>query len=177
MAFSGVLSHKMPLRSSKTFRPLLLSAFQLSSVSVWFRSKERPRKGILGFGRARNETRAKSFLSSPPPPCSFTYAIFRAVFDTRSSFFAPKPHGKRLLRRLLLFVAKYFFRIHRLLTTCCTLRDLSRMLYFAVLTLARLACVAGGFRREREKRFRAHAGYCALLNAIIKCQYCRHRVT
>ena len=29
-----------------------------SSVSVWFRSKERPRKGILGFGRARNETRA-----------------------------------------------------------------------------------------------------------------------
>ena len=24
---------------------------------------------------------------------SFTYAIFRAVFDSRSSFFAPKPHG------------------------------------------------------------------------------------
>ena len=30
---------------------------------------------------------------SPPPPRSFTYAIFRAVFDSRSSFFAPKPHG------------------------------------------------------------------------------------
>ena len=30
----------------------------LASVSVWFRSKERPRNGILGFGRARNETRA-----------------------------------------------------------------------------------------------------------------------
>ena len=28
-----------------------------------------------------------------PPPRSFTYAIFRAVFDSRSSFFAPKPHG------------------------------------------------------------------------------------
>ena len=30
----------------------------IASVSVWFRSKERPRNGILGFGRARNETRA-----------------------------------------------------------------------------------------------------------------------
>ena len=47
----------------------------VASVSVWFRSKERPRNGILGFGRARSETRA----------------IFRAVFDSRSSFFAPKP--------------------------------------------------------------------------------------
>ena len=28
-----------------------------------------------------------------PPPRSFTYAIFRAVFDSRSSFFAPKPQG------------------------------------------------------------------------------------
>ena len=49
----------------------------LASVSVWFRSKERPKNGILGFDRARNETRA----------------ILRAVFDSRSSFFAPKPHG------------------------------------------------------------------------------------
>ena len=31
----------------------------VASVSVWFRSKERPRNGILGFGRAINETRAK----------------------------------------------------------------------------------------------------------------------
>ena len=53
----------------------------VASVSVWFRSKERPRNGILGFGRAKNETRAKK--------C----AIFRAVSDSRSSFFAPKPHG------------------------------------------------------------------------------------
>lgn len=35
---------------------------------VWFRSKERP-------------------------PRSFTRPIFRAVFDSRSSFFAPKPYG------------------------------------------------------------------------------------
>ena len=34
-----------------------------------------------------------SFLSSPPPLRSFTCAIFRAVFDSRSSFFASKPHG------------------------------------------------------------------------------------
>ena len=31
----------------------------LASVSVRFRSKERPRNGILSFDRARNETRAK----------------------------------------------------------------------------------------------------------------------
>ena len=45
----------------------------VASVSFWFRSKERPRNGILGFGRARNET--------------------RAILDSRSSFFAPKRHG------------------------------------------------------------------------------------
>ena len=73
----------------------------VASVSVWFRSKEKQRNGILDFGRARNETRAKKvgggggegLLSFPPPPRSFTYAIFRAVFDSRSSLFAPKPHG------------------------------------------------------------------------------------
>ena len=33
----------------------------VASVSVWFGSKERPRNRILGFGRARNETRAKKW--------------------------------------------------------------------------------------------------------------------
>ena len=33
----------------------------VASVSVWFRSKEKPRDGILGFGGARNETRAKKW--------------------------------------------------------------------------------------------------------------------
>ena len=76
----------------------------VASVSVWFRSKERPRNGILGFGPARNETRAKKMkvggggregrkLSSPTPPSSLTGAIFRSVLDSRSSLFAPKPHG------------------------------------------------------------------------------------
>ena len=31
----------------------------VASVSVWFRSKEIPRKGTFGIDRARNETRAK----------------------------------------------------------------------------------------------------------------------
>ena len=71
-----------------------------ASVSVWFWSKERPRNGILGFCRARNETstnkwkrvrsrgRKVSFLYSPPPPHSFAFAIL-----TLKPFFAPKPHG------------------------------------------------------------------------------------
>ena len=33
-----------------------------------------------------------SFFSSPLPPRSFTCVIFLAVFDSRSSFFSPKPH-------------------------------------------------------------------------------------
>ena len=32
----------------------------VASVSVWFRSKEIPRKGTFGFDRARNETRVKN---------------------------------------------------------------------------------------------------------------------
>ena len=31
----------------------------IASISVWFQSKERRRNGILDFGHARNETRAK----------------------------------------------------------------------------------------------------------------------
>ena len=91
------------LRINKTGL-LLACVANVSHVFVWFRSKKRPRNGIFGFGRARNETRAKKmkegrgggegrFLSSPPPPRSFTCAIFRAVSDSRSSFFNPKPHG------------------------------------------------------------------------------------
>ena len=33
----------------------------VASVSIWFRSKERPRNEILGFGRARNKTRAEKW--------------------------------------------------------------------------------------------------------------------
>ena len=33
----------------------------VARVSVWFRSKERQRNGIFGFGRSRNETRAEKW--------------------------------------------------------------------------------------------------------------------
>ena len=45
------------------------------------------------FSKSRGLSASVSFLSSPPPPRSFTCAIFRAVFDSRSSFFVPTPHG------------------------------------------------------------------------------------
>ena len=62
----------------------------LASVSVWFRSKERPRNGIFSFNRAKNGTRA-----SP---------IFCAVLDSPSSFFYllrnyTTPTRKRLPRK------------------------------------------------------------------------------
>ena len=80
-------------------------------------------EGTFGFDRARNETRAKkrkrgrgkgrkkTFLSSPPTPRSFTCAIFLGVFDSRSSFFSPKPqrnacyagYKKRAVRAEMLF--------------------------------------------------------------------------
>ena len=57
--------HRQPLSqaSSRNRRgrlgTRLLHIACVASVSVWYRSKERPRNGILSFGRARNETRAK----------------------------------------------------------------------------------------------------------------------
>ena len=45
------------------------------------------------FSKSWGLSTSVSFLSSPPPPRSFTCAIFHVVFDSHSSFFAPKPHG------------------------------------------------------------------------------------
>ena len=55
------------------FHPLACVA----SFSVLFRSKERARNEILGFGRARNETRAYSR--------HFSRGLYCAVFDSRNS--------------------------------------------------------------------------------------------
>ena len=63
----------------------------VASVSVWFRSKEWPRNGISVL--AAREMKQEPKTESPRSPRSFTYAIPRAVFDSRSSFFAPKPYG------------------------------------------------------------------------------------
>ena len=54
----------------------------IASVSVWFRNKE----------RARNDEERTGFW-----PCEKWHPrrpILRAAFDSRSLFFAPKPHGK-----------------------------------------------------------------------------------
>ena len=65
-----------------------------------------------------------SFLP-PPPHRSFTGATFLAVFDSRSSFFSPKPHrnacyaGYSDLRLAFLFLSKKttIFLIKKLLCT------------------------------------------------------------
>ena len=67
----------------------------IASVSVWFRSKESPRNGIFGFGGTRNGTRAKKWNWGKRGMVRVTCAIFRVVFDSRSSFFAPNPHETR----------------------------------------------------------------------------------
>ena len=61
------------------------TGFSVSAAREMEREPNKMKEGV--WGRGRN-------LSSPPPPRSFTGAIFRAVFASRSSFFAPKPYGK-----------------------------------------------------------------------------------
>ena len=58
----------------------------VASVSVWFRSKERPKNGIFCFGRARNGKRAKIFPTLPTPskfPFNPLPALSLAPFFTR----------------------------------------------------------------------------------------------
>ena len=90
----------------------VISLAYVASVSVWFRSKEKPRKGTFGFDRARNETRA-SLLVAPlfsrslasvksvagvergrcfsPPPLPFL-RLPRRLRGLWLSFFSAKPH-------------------------------------------------------------------------------------
>ena len=81
----------------------------VASVSVWFRSKEKPRKGTFGFGRARNETRPALLLAPlfsrslaclvgvergrcfSPPPLPFL-RLPRRLRGLWLSFFSAKPH-------------------------------------------------------------------------------------
>ena len=74
----------------------------VASVSVWFRSKERPKNGIFVLAAREMEREPKYSPPAPPlqnspstPPRSFTRPIFHAVFDSSFSFIAPS-----LLRRL-----------------------------------------------------------------------------
>ena len=87
----------------------VISLACVASVSVWFRSKEKPRKGTFGFDRARKETRA-AFLLAPlfsrslacvagvergrcfsPPPLPFLLPP-RRLRGLWLSFFSAKPH-------------------------------------------------------------------------------------
>ena len=61
--------------------PLPTALACVVSISVLFQSKERPRNKILGFGRARNETRANFSRS----PCSETARPFFAWSLLRNS--------------------------------------------------------------------------------------------
>ena len=76
-----------------------------------FRAKKDRGTGFFGFGRAKNGTRAKvggfqkpgicllAFLSFFPP-LRLLAPLFRAVFDSRSSFVCSETARKRFLRRL-----------------------------------------------------------------------------
>ena len=79
-----------PNRSSRNNRPDNY-LYNSKPASKRFRLVSE-QNGIFGCGRERNRTRAN--LSFQPPPRSFTRAIFRAIFDSPSSFFASKPHWK-----------------------------------------------------------------------------------
>ena len=90
------ISHSL---RSKPFR--LVSEQRKTSVltarEIEREPKDEKRGRWGGGGGRRKETPAEKpplpYLSSLPPPCCFTRAIFGAVFDSRSWFFAPKPHG------------------------------------------------------------------------------------
>ena len=51
------------------------------------------RSGSKGCARTPYPDPRSPLFCWPPPPRSLTRSIFRAFFDSRSSFFAPKPRG------------------------------------------------------------------------------------
>ena len=60
----------------------------VASVSVLFRSEERPRNEILGFGRARNETRGKKWFFARPLLRNSTETLAsQAIRDTALALF------------------------------------------------------------------------------------------
>ena len=87
-------SHTRPLKSISA--PLKAKHFIGHYDSWWQHQMSVPKlrhdRSSGRFSKSRGLSASVSFLSSPPSPCSFTYAIFSAVFDSRSSLFAPKAH-------------------------------------------------------------------------------------
>ena len=78
---------------SKRFRLVSGQKKTVEDFRFWPREQKKwePKKWKREEGEGK---KAFLLLSSPPPPRSFACAIFRAVFDCCSSFFAPKPHRK-----------------------------------------------------------------------------------
>ena len=83
----------------------------VASVSVWFQTKERRRNGIFGFGRARNETRAKKSGGGgegvtkdgpyfPPPAPLFYSRHFSRSLWLSSLVLCSETKRKRLLHGL-----------------------------------------------------------------------------
>ena len=66
----------------------------VASVSVLFRSKERPMNEIFGFGRARNETRA-----------NFSRGLCCAVFDSRNSTETLATQATLLVHHAILYIS------------------------------------------------------------------------
>ena len=81
--------------SSWSYFPLniLVSIACVASVSDWFRSKENPVLAAREMKREPKNERGGRGRGRKETPRYFTCTIFRAVFDSRSSFFAPKPNG------------------------------------------------------------------------------------
>ena len=110
------ISHSL---RSKRFR--LVSEQRKTSVLTAREIEREPKdekRGRRGGG-GRKETPAEKpplpYLSSLPPPCSFTRVIFRAVFDSETA-------RKRLLRRIDLPIPTGFVVI-------CVIRDSDRPLW------------------------------------------------
>ena len=82
-------SHTRPLKfifaplKAKHFIGKLWQLMTTSNVGAWTQAWQ----AKWAVSKPRGLSTSVSFLSSPPPPRSFTYTIFRAVFDSRSSFF------------------------------------------------------------------------------------------
>ena len=75
-------------RKDKHFIGQLWQLMTASNVDAWTQAWQA--KWVVF--KMKGLSASVSFLSTPPPPRSFTCAIFRAVFDSCSSFFAPKEH-------------------------------------------------------------------------------------
>ena len=95
--------------------------FYENTSQLRFHSDFQPAQQTFPFGFGAKKDRGTGFSvlaaremkqepknESGAPPRSFTCAIFRSVFDSRSSFFAPKPPTETLVTQAITFYDKLF---------------------------------------------------------------------